>query len=92
MDFDKLVQYGLPTVLLGWLCYALWHAVSWTGTNVVLPLRDRVSKHFDGLDKLFDSIEANGTRQTEILERIEDRLGQNSMCRAPYMTNPHKPT
>ena len=91
MDFDRLVQYGLPTVLLGWLCYALWQGVKWGGVNVAIPMRDRIIKHFDELERLFGAIQENGTRQTEILERIEDGLSRNSVCRAPYPT-PYKPT
>lgn len=91
MDFDKLIQYGLPTVLLGWLCYALWHAVSWFGTNVVIPLRDRTARHLDELERLFAAIQTNGNRQTDLLERIDDQLGRNGICRAPY-PSPYKPS
>ena len=68
MDPDRLFQYGLPTVLLAFLCWAVWRAIVWTGHNLAVPVRDRALSHLDKVDvalgRLADTLDRMETLQT----------------------------
>lgn len=80
MDFKDLIQYGLPTVLLAFLCYGLWRIVVWIGANVVLPARDRLFAHLDHVDQTMSNLAESIKSLRGLLDGSRCRLPESAVC------------
>ncbi len=96
-SIEHVFQYGLPTVILFTVGWGLWKSVAWTGLNVVLPLRDRITVHLDAISTIMTRLAETSEHQGRLLEQLTATVAQLSVfmkqaeCRSPYPP-PHKPT
>lgn len=68
---DYLAKIGGPLlVILGAVAFALWRLSSWCGANMVIPLRDKLMKHFENLDTALDRLATNDAQQTQLIREM----------------------
>lgn len=58
---------GFPAVIIAAMAYAIWHAGTWFGRELLVPLRDR---HFDFLT----SLEQTNKCIAESLKEVNSRI------------------
>lgn len=69
--WEWMAKIGGPLmVILGLFAWSVWKALASVWHHFVLPLRDRLFKHFDNLDAAMTRFAENDSKQTTILERL----------------------
>jgi hypothetical protein len=79
--YQALREFGLPTLGLVFVIYAVWRCVQWIGREVVTPLRDRHFRFLDeveGLLKVLEQTQKNlVASQNAILQQVAEVTRSN---------------
>jgi hypothetical protein len=67
---------GVVLVILFFVGLAVWRVLSWTGTNVVIPARDRMFKHLDRVDSTMQDVSEMLPKFAEMPARLESIEGK----------------
>lgn len=88
---DLVRTVGVPVAVLAVFSWAIWKILIWVGTEVVIPVRDKlISKAVAVMDQMsvtLATMSASLERITEQLERVEE-LSKRFECR---VTEPRSP-
>ena len=78
MDVAEIVRsIGLPSVIILGIAYAFYHAATWFGREIIVPLRDR---HFAFLLSLEGTLKAIAATQQSMANEMERISGMVSTC------------
>ena len=78
MDLAEIVRsIGLPSVIILGIAYAFYHAATWFGREIIVPLRDR---HFSFLQSLEGTLKAIAATQQSMANEMERISGMVSTC------------
>ena len=78
MDLAEIVRsIGLPSVIILGIAYAFYHASTWFGREIIVPLRDR---HFAFLLSLECTLKAIAATQQSMANEMERISGMVSTC------------
>ena len=78
MDLAEIVRsIGLPSVIILGIAYAFYHASTWFGREIIVPLRDR---HFAFLLSLEGTLKAIAATQQSMANEMERISGMVSTC------------
>ena len=78
MDVAEIVRsIGLPSVIILGIAYAFYHAATWFGREIIVPLRDR---HFSFLQSLEGTLKAIAATQQSMANEMERISGMVSTC------------
>lgn len=67
---------GVVLVILACVGFAAWRILTWTGTHVVIPARDRAFKHLDRVDDTMQKAADVLPKLAEIPARLESIEGK----------------
>lgn len=61
---------GVVLVILFFIGLAMWRVLTWTGSNVVIPARDRIFKHLDVVNETMRDVSENLGKLSEVPQRL----------------------
>ena len=78
MDLAEIIRsIGLPSVIIIGIAYAFYHASTWFGREIIVPLRDR---HFAFLLSLEGTLKAIAATQQSMANEMERISGMVATC------------
>jgi len=78
MDLAEIIRsIGLPSVIIIGIAYAFYHASTWFGREIIVPLRDR---HFAFLLSLEGTLKAIAATQQSMANEMERITGMVATC------------
>ena len=78
MELAEIVRsIGLPSVIILGIAYAFYHASTWFGREIIVPLRDR---HFSFLLSLEGTLKAIAATQQSMATEMERISGMVATC------------
>jgi len=81
MDLAEIIRsIGLPSVIIIGIAYAFYHASTWFGREIIVPLRDR---HFAFLQSLEGTLKAIAATQQSMANEMERITGMVATCQRP---------
>lgn len=90
-DWFSIAQsFGLPVVLLAFMCYTLYNFGKWAGVNIVMPLVTRCIQFIDSVDKTqIRNADTNSKivdTMSNVLDRVE-KLSEQSLEISKLLTS-----
>jgi|GEM_PF-6796710 len=67
---------GVVLLILIALGLAIWKVLSWTGTNVIVPARDRVFLHLDVVNATMKDVSSNLGKLSSVPDRLDSIEGK----------------